>query len=117
MKTNIKKFSAPAIIISMIFLFGCSGNVPNDAIEAAITNKFPNKIAFQLNSWKETNSYTRNINGEEVKFIEYKAEFELKKDYKKYLKSNGGISFPNEFYEAKGEISLVKRGSKWNSVN
>lgn len=111
----MKYISKFILILCLIAISGCSSSPPDELIEKSIVKKFPNPNAFQLNSWSETNSYTREVSGEEVYILEYESEFELKPKYKKYLNSGGGISFPNEFYESKGNVSFVERGSKWYS--
>lgn len=94
----------------------CSSSPPNDLIEESISKKFPNPAAYQLNSWDVVNSYEREVQGEQIYFIEYKAGFELKPQAKKYLNSGDGFSFPHEFYDSTGKVAFVKRGSKWYAM-
>lgn len=112
----MKFINISLLAISLSMLSACSSSPPDDLIEESITEKFPNPAAYQLNSWDEVNSYEREVEGEEIYFIEYKAEFELKPEAKKYLNSGGGISFPHEFYDSTGEVAFVKRGSKWYAM-
>lgn len=103
------------IVLACSFIFSCS-SPSTDLVKDEIIKQFPNRSAFQLNSWEKVNSYTRTIEGEEVYYIEYSAKFELKKEYKKYLNSGAGISFNSEFYDSTGTVAFVKRGSKWYSI-
>lgn len=88
--------------------------VPIDVARSAIAG---NQSAFQLTTWKETNTYVRSREGEAVHYIEYEAQWDLKKENIGYLNSNGGISFPSARRQTSGTIGVVKRGNSWYVVS
>lgn len=88
--------------------------IPVAVVREAITG---NQSAFQLTTWKEANTYIRSREGESVHYIEYEAQWDLKKENIGYLNSNGGISFPSARRQATGTISVVKRGNSWYVVS
>lgn len=107
-------FKCSLVFSIVLFLSSCS-SPPSDVIEIGITNQFPSKAAYGLDDWNKVNSYTRQIQGEEVYYLEYKAKFKLKKEYRKYLNNGGGVSFSSEYYDSTGTVAFVRRGSKWYS--
>lgn len=91
-----------------------TGAVPIGVIRNAITG---NQSAFQLTTWRESNTYVRSHEGEAVHYIEYEAQWDLKKENISYLNSNGGISFPSARRQTTGTIGVVKRGNSWYVVS
>lgn len=90
-----------------------ASRVPVEVIRNAITG---NQAAFRLTTWKEQNTYVLNREGEAVHYIEYTAQWDLKKENIEYLNSSGGISFPSARRQTSGTIGVVKRGNSWYQV-
>lgn len=90
-------------------------DVPTGVIRDAINHddKLTQWGAYPVQTWKETNTYTRKIDDEKVVFIEVRGTFHLAPENMEYLHSKGGISFPVASYERDGAIEVVKRGNSW----
>jgi len=91
-----------------------SSSVPVELIREAITG---NQSTFNLTTWKEENTYVLNKDGESVHYIEYKAQWDIKKENTQYVNSGGGIDFPSPRRQTTGTIGLVKRGNSWYKVS
>ena len=90
-------------------------DVPTGVIREAINHddKLTQYGDYPVQTWKETNTYTRTINDEKVVFIEVRGTFHLSSGNMQYLGSKGGISFSAASYERDGVVELVKRGNSW----
>jgi hypothetical protein len=96
-------------------------DVPVDVIRSAIdANKDLTQFgAYPVQTWKETNTYTRKIDDETVVIIELHGTFHLlPKDMalvgpdtrESYLK---GLKYTTAQYDKDGQVALVKRGKDW----
>jgi hypothetical protein len=108
---------APAAPVEEVKLVDGStdSDVPTGVIRDAINHddKLTQYGAYPVQTWKETNTYTRKINDEKVVFIEVRGTFHLSSENMQYLGSKGGISFSVASYERDGAVELVKRGNSW----
>jgi hypothetical protein len=93
---------------------GTASAVPIGVIRNAITG---NQSAFHLTTWKESNTYVLNREGEAVHYVEYEAQWDLKRENIGYLNSSGGISFPSARRQTAGTVGVVKRGNSWYVVS
>lgn len=91
-----------------------SSAVPVEMIREAITG---NQSAFNLTTWKEENTYVLNKAGESVHYIEFKAQWDIKKENVQDVNSGGGIDHPSPRRQTTGTIGLVKRGNSWYKVS
>ncbi len=100
------------LTILAAFMLTACGGPPDEVVRAAIV-KSRQTSSFTVKKWKETNSYTRKVNDEDIQYIEYEATLEIKPELKQYVNSSGGISFPSATVDVKGTTAIVKRGSSW----
>jgi hypothetical protein len=50
-------------------------------------------------------------------YIEYKAQWDIKKENIQYVNSGGGIDFASPRRQTTGTIGVVKRGNSWYKVS
>lgn len=106
----MKKVIMGAIMASALLVAGCSAELPpDDVLNQAIDKKASMSFTHNLLSYKIDNSYERIIDGENVLFVEYIAEFELKSVFAE------GSTFRGQpkLVTKSGSVALVKRGNKW----
>jgi len=94
---------------------GTSSGVPTRVIREAITGDQANY--FNLTTWQETNTYVLKRGGESVHYVEYQAQWDIKKEHVRYVNSGGGIDFRSPRMQTKGTLGMVKRGSSWYLVS
>lgn len=91
------------IFLSVVFMLcgACSDKPSEDVLKWAIAEKHPSIAvgAIKMESYEITNSYTREIENEEVFFYDYA------------IKTQKNMFVPNGLVT--GNFSLVKRGEKW----
>lgn len=91
------------IFLSLAFALcaACSEKPSDDVLKWAIGEKHPSigLGAIKMESYDITNSYTREVEGEEIFYYDYSVKVQ-----KNMFVPNGLVN---------GSISLVKRGDKW----
>lgn len=99
-------------LFTIITLTACSSSSEfpeNEIMRKAIQKTSSIAGFYDLDSFEITNSYTRQIKGEEYLTIEYQGEFEMKK---KWRKADTFSADPRQVTKS-GAFSIVKRGNQW----
>ena len=73
------KFASISIIAALVVGAGTaailSSGVPKDVERNAISASNPWSYAYDVDTWDETNAYTRTEDGEDVHYVEYAARY------------------------------------------
>ena len=108
---------APAAPVEEVKLVDGStdSDVPTGVIRDAINHddKLTSFKAYPVQTWKETNTYTRKIDDETVIFIEIHGTFHANASAMAELSSMTASARPAASYEMDGTVKLVKRGNSW----
>lgn len=119
----MRKISMLVIGLFVVMLSSCGSSAPPDDL---VKNSAATMIAAQLNlnnvgaplevlileDWEITNSYTKVVDNEKGYLYEFKTNLKVKGwDGTKIIEDN-----INDYGPMSGTVALVKRGSKWYSV-
>ncbi len=96
-------------------------DVPVDMIRSAINanTDLTQSGAFPVQTWKETNTYVRKIDNEDVVVVEFHGTFHLMAKDEKFVgpdtlqSAQAGNKYTKDHYELDGQVALVKRGHDW----
>lgn len=117
------KTKVASLLIVVAFLIGAgttailSSVVPKDARRNAISASNPWSYAYDVDTWEETNTYTRTRDGEEVHYIEYAAKYNPNKDFAQHAGgSYSGVTYPKVMTRHR-RFGVVKRGHEWYIVS
>lgn len=99
-------------LILFIALVGCSSgaDMPEESVIRNVIAKTSGIGGiYNLDTYEITNSYSREVDGEEHVTIEYQGVFNMKDQWK----GTSTFSADPEQVTKPGSITVVKRGSKW----
>ena len=97
------------LAILTAFLLTACGGPPDDVVRQAIITSQSEGQYYTVQKWKETNSYSKKENAEDIKYIEYEATLEIKPEFRNWIKPGG----TGATVQVKGTTAVVKRGSSW----
>ena len=92
-----------------------SSDVPTGVIRSAINanNDLTSYKSAPVQTWTETNTYTRKVNDETVVIIEIHGTFHVTPAGQAEIDRLPAYGKPNSSYVKDGQVALVKRGNSW----
>lgn len=106
-KTSRTRLSAIlTTLAAVVLLQGCSSGPSDDVIEKALKQKHSSLQfgIYELDDFDITNSYTREVGGETVHYLDYVMYVEAADEARGTVKDSD---------ETTGTLALVMRGDKW----